>query len=82
MLTKNGTGAGLRFGLSLRTLEKSSSNASEGNCKYWTASLLTLNSDEYFRAGGLGGEPNWYGKESDGALLDRVRAVREFSAIV
>jgi hypothetical protein len=82
VLTQNGTGTGLRFGLSLRTLEKSSSNASEGNCKYWTASLLTLNSDEYFRAGGLGGEPNWYGKESDGALLDRVRAVREFSAIV
>jgi hypothetical protein len=68
---------GLRFGLSLRSLEKSSSNASEGNCK-----LLTLHSDEYFRAGGLGGELNWYGIESDDALLDGVRAVREFSAIV
>jgi hypothetical protein len=83
--SQNGPGAGLRFGLSLRNLEKSSSIGSKGNCsncKSWIASLLTLHSDEYLRAGGLGGESNSYGIESDSGLLFGVRAVSEYFTIV
>jgi hypothetical protein len=82
VLSENGTGSVLRFILSLRNLEKSSSNGSKGNCKYWIASLLTLHVDEYFRAGGLGGESNSYGIESDNGLLFGVGAMREYSTIV
>jgi hypothetical protein len=82
VLSQNGTGSVLRFSLSLGNLDFFPSDGSKGNCKSWIASLMTLHVDEYFRAGGLGGESNSCGIESDSGLLFGVGAVREFCTIV